>query len=42
LRQGAEGALADAMVPLDAAMAELDFELAALACEKLAGQFDTT
>jgi HPt (histidine-containing phosphotransfer) domain-containing protein len=42
LRQSAEGSLVDAMAPLDAAMAELDFERAALACEKLARQFDTT
>jgi CheY-like chemotaxis protein len=42
LRQSAEGSLVDTMAPLDAAMAELDFERAALACEKLARQFDTT
>ncbi len=40
LRQSADGALAQALEPLDAAMAELEFEIAAQECEKLVHQFD--
>jgi HPt (histidine-containing phosphotransfer) domain-containing protein len=42
LRQGLDGALAKAMEPLDRAMAELEFEEAAVECEKLVQTFDTT
>jgi HPt (histidine-containing phosphotransfer) domain-containing protein len=38
LRQACGDELADAMAPLDAAMAELNFELAAAECEILMGQ----
>ena len=42
LRQGLDGALAVALEPLDAAMAELEFEVAANECEKLVQKFDTS
>jgi PAS domain S-box-containing protein len=42
LRQGLEGALAEAMEPLDRAMAELEFEQAAVECEKLVRTFEAT
>ncbi len=42
LHQGLGGALAEAMEPLDQAMAELEFEQAASACETLVRQFCTS
>jgi hypothetical protein len=42
LRQSLDASLAPAMEPLDAAMAELEFDIAAAACEKLVRQFEPT
>jgi hypothetical protein len=42
LRQGLDSALAETLEPLDAAMAELEFEEAASECEKLVQKFDTS
>jgi len=41
LRQGLDDSLAGTMEPLDAAMSDLEFEEAALACERLVLQFET-
>jgi CheY-like chemotaxis protein/HPt (histidine-containing phosphotransfer) domain-containing protein len=41
LRQGLEDSLGATMETLDAAMSELEFEEAAVACERLVRQFDT-
>ncbi len=41
LRQGLDDSLTDALEPLDAAMADLEFEQAAVACARLLQQFDT-
>jgi len=41
LRQGLDDALAGTMEPLDAAMSDLEFDEAALACERLVRQFET-
>jgi hypothetical protein len=41
LRQGLDDTLTDSLEPLDAAMAELEFERAAVACARLLQQFDT-
>jgi hypothetical protein len=42
LRQSLDETLAAALEPLDLAMSELEFETAALACEKLVRQFATS
>ncbi len=42
LRQGQDESLAATMEPLDTAMSDLEFEEAALACESLVRQFETT
>jgi HPt (histidine-containing phosphotransfer) domain-containing protein len=42
LRQRQRGALAQAMAPLDRAMADLEFEQAAVACEQLVRTFNAT